>query len=99
MQWEWWLLGQSTRANVCNYITDIIMMVCNVHEMQGNAYRSADEVNTKLFGPLLHSTKVYIPVLEICILLQLHRTDTWSVSTLRLRTYFDCVALRSVQWH
>ena len=76
-----------------------MVMACNVHEMLGDAYRSADEVNTKLFGPLMHSTKVYIPVLEICILLQLHQTETLSVSTLRLRTYLDCVALRSVQWH
>ena len=49
------------------------MMASDVHEMQGDAYRSADEVNTKLFGPLMHSTKVYIPVLEIRILLQLHQ--------------------------
>lgn len=40
--------------------------------MQRLAYRSADEVNTKFSGPVMHGTKVYIPVLEICILLQLH---------------------------
>ena len=74
MQSDYWLLGHwaPTKSNVCYYITDTVMIASDVREMQGDAYRSADEVNTELFGPLVHSTKVYIPVLEICILLQLH---------------------------
>ena len=69
-------------------------------EMQGLAYRSADEVNTKFFGPLMHGTKVYIPVLEICILLQLHPQTHCLSGQSRVTMQFDCVfAPRSVQWH